>query len=93
MKKIQIAWTKKAEKSFNRLDLKNQRRVRNAIKGFLKYILGESSKRPDVKKLKGKLASFYRLRGGSWRIIFSIDAQKDTLILTIIEIERRKDVY
>ncbi len=63
MKKIQIAWTKKAEKSFNRLDLKNQR---NAIKGFLKYILGGSSKKPDVKKLKGKLAGFYRLGvGGS----------------------------
>lgn len=46
---------------------------------------------PNIKALKGNLASYYRYRIGNYRIIYSIDDQ--VLVVAVIEIAHRKEVY
>ena len=57
-----------------------------------KRLLQAIGKLPDVNtvKLSGKLG-LYRLRVGSYRIIFSIDA--DNLLIKVVEAGNRGDVY
>jgi len=43
------------------------------------------------KKLKGKLSGDYSLRVGDYRIIYTI--QKDKLIVYIIDLGHRKEIY
>jgi len=46
---------------------------------------------PNIKKLKGEFEGYYRFRIGKYRLFYTIDKQK--VIVFILEIAQRKDVY
>ncbi|MEK6845082.1 MAG: type II toxin-antitoxin system RelE/ParE family toxin [Nanoarchaeota archaeon] len=72
-----------AEKQFKKLNKELQRRILE--------VLGRIKIRPHhfVKRLVG--SSYYRLRVGDYRIV--LDIQNDKLIIVIIELGHRKNIY
>ncbi|HIY60639.1 MAG TPA: type II toxin-antitoxin system RelE/ParE family toxin [Candidatus Eisenbergiella pullistercoris] len=72
---------KKAEKFIRKQEKKEQERLLRAI-----YQLPDGT---DVKKLKG--FDLFRLRVGSYRVIYSID--NEIKIIAIKNIDNRGDIY
>ncbi len=46
-----------------------------------------------AKALQGELRGRYRYRVGDYRVIFVIDAKRVVIILTVLSVKHRKDVY
>lgn len=77
---MDIKYSKRSVKVINNMDSRTKQRIKNAI---------ESIPSGDIKLLKG-VKGIYRLRVGSWRIIFSYP-EKDTVLID--KIESRGGVY
>ncbi|MFA9398339.1 MAG: type II toxin-antitoxin system RelE/ParE family toxin [Clostridiaceae bacterium] len=76
-----IDLTKKAEKFIKKQDKEMQKRL---IKAIIELPIG------DIKKLKG-MSELYRLRVGSYRVIFE---KKDTeLTIIVVDIGNRGQIY
>ena len=72
-----VQFTNQAEKHYNALDTKMTRRVNNAINALRQSpFLG-----PNIKKLKGNHAGKYRYEVGSYRIIYSVDKERQMCII------------
>ena len=86
-KKYTVELTKSAAKEFKKL----QRPVKeNVLEAFQFLSQNPYSELFKIKKLKG-VDSLYRIRIGDYRIVFEIKKQK--LVILIIRIGHRKDVY
>jgi mRNA interferase RelE/StbE len=84
----QIKFLKEAINDLKRIDPIWQKRIVNKIK-----ILGEAPEllKNNIKKLKGEHSPFYRLRVGTYRIIYSIE--NNEMFILIIRIGHRSSVY
>ncbi len=79
-----VIFNPKAETQLKKLNKSIQERILNSLERI--------KIRPfsfDVKKLQG--TSYYRLRIGDYRII--LDIRQDKLIIIVIEIGHRKNIY
>ena len=76
-----IIFSRKALKFFNSQIKDQQKRIAGAISELPKG---------DTKRLKG-YKSFYRLRVGEYRIIYTI--QNEELIIAVLSIGNRGDIY
>lgn len=74
-----------AFKELSKLDIKNQRLVYQKLK------LLESGQFSGDKPLKGKHKGKFRKRAGSFRIIYL--RENNILLITVIRIAHRKEVY
>jgi mRNA interferase RelE/StbE len=83
----EVRFYKDAIKSIKNLDTPTRNRILDHIK-----ILSENPRNPelDIKKMQG-LEDRFRLRIGSYRIIYSVF--NDQLIIVIIKVGTRGDVY
>ena len=83
-----VEFLKEAVEELSRIDPIWQKRILNKIK-----ILATDPKKlaNNIKKLKGKLRDYYRLRVGDFRVIYS--QEKDQLIILIIRFGHRKEIY
>jgi len=72
-------------KSLKRLSQKDLRRIKKRIGD-----LAENLPDPASTKMKGS-DSFHKVRSGDYRIIYEI--QNDRLVILIVKIGHRKDVY
>ncbi len=80
-----VGFDKKAEKEFLELDKQTQELVANKIVDLRNgYFSGD-------KALKGKHNGKYRKRAGNYRIVYT--KQNDILLITLIRIAHRKEVY
>ncbi len=80
-----ILLAKQVEKQINALP----QQVVNRIEQYIEALRTEP--RPSgVKKLRGQTRT-YRVRVGSWRIIYTIDDSNQEI--TLLTIDDRKDVY
>jgi mRNA interferase RelE/StbE len=79
-----IQFSRKAEKQLDKITDKAAKSILEAI-----FNLGEEPRPNGCKKLKGK--DGFRIRVGVYRIIYEII--DDFLIIDIIEIGHRKDIY
>lgn len=87
MAAYQIEFTKSAKKEFDKLPESAQDKVLEAVKLLS---VNPYSDLLQVKKMRG--ADFlYRLRVGDYRIIYEVQNKK--LIIIIIKIGHRRDVY
>lgn len=85
--KYRIEIAEKIEKKLNRISKKEKERIMERIDS-----LTENPRPDDCKKLKGNQKSpLYRVRSGNYRIIYSI--QDNVLLVLIVEVGHRKDVY
>ncbi len=85
----QIKLSSQAEKYYLKLSTDTRKRVKKAL-----LDLGTTEfpvLHQNVKPLVGKLEGFYRLRIGSYRIIFSI--LEDVRIIAVVNIFPRGDAY
>ena len=85
---MEIVYSEKSSKQLMKIsktDKKNARMIIGKIEEYAQNPYG----RYDIKVLKGKLATFKRLRAGDYRIIF--EDERD--IMHIYEIKHRKKAY
>ena len=89
MKKYILTYAPDVHKDLRALDRTIAKRI---VAKLEKYI--ES---PDplvhAKALAGKLNGFYRYRVGDYRIIFEINEEGVLVVLIILQIMHRKDIY
>ena len=89
MKSWRIEIKPSAEKQYLKLDRKTRRR----IKDVLRDLAGEETPllHPRVRPLTGKLKGDYRVRVGSWRLLFTPD--RDSRVLHVYAVLPRGDAY
>ena len=83
-----IKYSKDALKFLEKLDKKSVQRIRDAIQGLTK-----NPPEGDIKPLKGYPDGRQRLRVGKWRIIYNYSHDGEIIILIIIDIGNRGDIY
>ncbi|GAB6271698.1 hypothetical protein KN63_01410 [Smithella sp. F21] len=81
-----IRWHEEAINDLKKIDRQTQKKIIARIKEYL-------SKDPSTlgKPLQGIFKGLYRYRYGSYRIVYAID--RETVIILILRIADRKDVY
>ena len=85
---MQIEYSKAAVKALQRMDKSTRLRIRDGIEGLtLKPPQG------DIKPMQGKPAGRYRLRVGSYRVIYSYRIDGTVEVLCILDIGSRGDIY
>lgn len=84
---FRIEFVKSAVKEFDRLPKAIQQKVTEAL-----FLLSRNphTELLKIKKLKG-VESLYRIRLGDYRLVYEI--QNERLIVLVIKIGHRKDVY
>jgi mRNA interferase RelE/StbE len=80
-----IKFKKSAAKALSKIPRSAQRRIADKINS-----MEENLPSPETTKMEGN-NSFHRVRVGDYRIIYEI--QNDTLVILIVKIGNRKDVY
>lgn len=79
----QVSWTNTAKRGLRSLDPAAKRRVVGAVEAFAATGQG------DVKKLQGEPG--YRLRVGSYRVVF--ERKGETLTILVLRVGHRREVY
>lgn len=85
---MQIEYTKTAVKALSKMDKALRLRIRDAIEG-----LTQKPPRGDIKPMQGIPSGRYRLRVGSYRVIYSYRQDGTMEILCILDVGPRGDVY
>lgn len=85
-KGYKLIYSEKAKKSLDKFDKKTASKICEKVDQLL-----EGKDGLDVKKLKAYKEDTYRLRVGSIRILFLV--WKNELIVYIIDVDHRKDIY
>jgi mRNA interferase RelE/StbE len=81
----QVAVKKSAAKALKKIPRAAQKRIADKIDR-----LAESLPNPDTTKMKGD-NPFHKIRVGNYRVIYEI--QDDVLLVLIVKIGHRKDIY
>jgi mRNA interferase RelE/StbE len=79
-----ISIRRKAQKQMARIPASDYKKVKEAIQA-----LANNPRPPGSKKLKGRPG--WRIRQGNYRVIYEI--QDDQLIIIVLDIGDRKDIY
>jgi mRNA interferase RelE/StbE len=82
---FQLEFTTKAAKNFKKMDKKNQ----VLILSKLQELAVNSKESNNIKPLKG--SNYFRLRVANYSVIYVL--QNDELIILIIDVNHRKDIY
>lgn len=85
----EIRYSKAAQKFIRSRTVKEKQHIRNIIEKNLCHLPATG----DIKPLEGYTDGKKRLRIGSIRIIFKYDDKSNLLILSILDIGNRGDVY
>lgn len=83
-----LEYLRSAQKSVERLDPQVRERIRDYLRTRVATL---DNPRTIAKPLKGPLATYWRFRVGDYRII--CDIQDGRLVVLVIAIGRRSDVY
>ena len=87
--KYEVKYTKKAYEDLSKLPRDVAKRILDKIRYF------RSQNRPlsFAKKLKNIRCGAYRFRIGDYRAIFDVDRNGVIIILLILTVKHRKDIY
>lgn len=85
---MQIEYSKKAVKYINALDRPTKQRIKVAIEG-----LTEEPPKGDIKTMQGFTDGRKRLRVGKYRIIYNYLPSGGIVILYIMNVDSRGDIY
>ena len=83
--KYRIEVKRSAAKAIKKIPKPDQKRISEKIDNLAKNLPN-----PDITKMKGN-NPFHKIRVGDYRIIYEI--QDDVLLILIIKIGHRKDIY
>lgn len=84
---MKVEFNYKAKKDFSKLD----KSIQIQILKKLKFIESLDNPKDDGKALAGNLLGLWRYRSGDYRILTQI--LDDKLIILVVKISHRKDVY
>jgi|WetSurMetagenome_2_1015567.scaffolds.fasta_scaffold1849261_1 mRNA interferase RelE/StbE len=87
--KVQLS--NRADKYLEKAGKAVRKRVDDALRDMVRYYESASEKVPDLNIMHGKYRGCLRLRIGNLRVILRME--KDRLIIFVIEIGPRGDVY
>jgi mRNA interferase RelE/StbE len=88
-KSIKIEYSHVAEKEIAKLPKQIARRI-------LSKVLNNASQHDVLaraKSLTGRFAGAYRYRIGDYRVVFVLDDKGNIIVLTVLSIKHRKDIY
>jgi len=85
--KFRVVFHRRAAKTFQRLPTDVRRRIEAAIERLRDNPFASK----DVVKLKGELAGLYRLRLGTYRIVYAVDEERRVIFVEAIG--TRGEVY
>lgn len=83
---FEVEFTNAAQKSLEKLDAEQQRRIAGAIE-----LLRINPRPPAAIMLRGGLKGLWRVRVGDHRIVYTI--KDEQLIVLVLRIGHRRDVY
>lgn len=83
---MRVVFTRSGEKSFERLPRDRRRQVLARIE---RLAADPSNRQLDIEAMAG--SDLFRLRVGDYRVLFSLDAARDCLVIELIR--TRGDVY
>lgn len=86
---VSIIYSKTALKDLKQLDKVVAKRIVLKIKDNA----DQTDPLRRAKPLVGKLSGWYRYRIGDYRAIFSIDADNQIILLKVLQVRHRKDIY
>ena len=84
-----IKLSSRAEKYYNKLDMDIKGRVKKELMHLNDF--HSPIEHQQVRRLTGELNGFYRLKVGSYRIIFAVLKENNTI--AVVNIAPRGDVY
>lgn len=82
-----VRLTRGAQRAFEDADAALQRKLHRCWGTLAR----DPWRHPNIRKLKGKLSAYWRFRVGTWRVIYRIDEQEQTV--WVVAIEHRRDAY
>ena len=85
MAKYQVKISKRAEKALRKVPTKSVHAIRAKVRALA------DNPRPDGCKKLVTSDDLYRVRAGNYRVLYTIS--DDVLVITVIKIGNRKDVY
>lgn len=87
--KYELVYTHKAWGDLQKIGKSNARKIAKKLRYFVEM--------PDplkqAKPLKGIYKGLFRFRVGDYRAIFSKDAKGNLIVLTIVRVGHRRDIY
>ena len=87
--KYKLFYTLKAKKDLTHLDKKIANRILNKLDSFIE----SDNPLSYAKKLVDNKQEAYRFRIGDYRVIFDIDNSGKIIILLILRVKHRKEIY
>jgi mRNA interferase RelE/StbE len=88
--RCEIVYTAESKKDLYALDTHLALRITKKINY---YALDFDNPLQNAKPLTGTLAGLYRYRVGDYRAIFEMDSNRVIIVLSILSIKHRKDIY
>ena len=89
MKKYDVYYTEKALSQLRKLDKPIARRILDKVAFYLK----QSNPLDYAKLLKDTRFGEYRFRIGEYRVIFDVDKKGKIVVLFILAVKHRREVY
>ncbi len=87
--KYKILYTERARIDFEKLDKKLVSRILDKLDFFLET----GAPLRHAKKLSNIQGNTYRFRVGDYRIIFDVDNRGNIVVLLVLRVKHRKEVY
>ena len=86
MSRYSIEFDRRVKKDLRSINAKEIERIKMAIAR-----LAENPRPPGCKKLKGKNNEYFRIRVGSYRIIYTVE--DNILLVVVIRAGHRQEIY
>jgi len=84
-----IKYLRSADKNLSKLPVP----IANRIVSKMREYMSLENPLSKAKRLKGDLSDFYRFRIGDYRVVFRIEEDGCLVVLAVVWIGHRKDVY
>lgn len=83
----EIKLTAKAQRFYDKADKPLTRRLNRCFD----QLAQNPHAHPNIKRLRGELASYFRYRVGNWRVIYEVN--DDQLLVIVFMIAHRRNIY
>lgn len=87
--KYKVVYTRKSLKDLQGLPADMSKRVLKKMRFFI----DQKDPMLHAKELKGVLQGLFRFRVGDYRVIFTKDAKGHIIVITVVRIKHRREVY
>jgi len=82
-----LVLTREASRFYNRAEMPLVRRLNRCFS----QLRENPYSHPNIKRLRGSLAGYWRYRVGDWRVVYEVDDENERI--TVLLIAHRRDVY